>query len=181
MVSEQKKIRNPLRKKLGFSQSTYASYLGVSASLLSLNELGLRNLNGLAGAKEASLFSRWAEFEKVWTPSPPDLEEVEIARSFLKNKLSGFIIEREKRKKLKAGIEENRVDFKKSLTFLENELSMNHGEIVALNKAKAWGGKKIKTTQFRDSLLETLEDRFLDFQIAEYQRELDALGPEPPQ
>lgn len=173
----------PFRRLLGFSQENYALYLNVSKSLVALFETGKRSLTAAASHRHISLFNSWKEFEKKWIPSPPKpipAEQVRAAREFLEKEVFRMRNERDKEIIRKNKSAQPEMDYPKVQAFLQqefekaelgNEQHMLKG-VMLLNEVKQAedSGSLVNTLQ------KSLQARFLDFQISEYQKELDLLA-----
>ncbi len=171
-----KNQKQAFRKLIGFSQDNYALYLGVTKGLLSLVELGKRSLSGQNNLKNAQLLLRWQNFEKTW--QPPAITETDLAstKKYLKKKLDDLKFEQLSRK-VKKEKSETVIDYQKANAFLEMELaqSQNPDDVLPLDLTKRLNQRKISKTPHLDALKESLEDRFLEFQIGEVEKELAAI------
>lgn len=172
------KKEKPFRKQIGFSQRVYSAYLGISKGMLSLVELGLRVFPSASKTKNAKLLLRWLAFDKTWTPLPPDAESIEEARKVLQKKCNK--LNREKRKQLlnREANEEEPIDYQKAIAFLQQELGQNEepDDVLFVALTIRLNKQKLLKNPLLDSIQQSLADRFLNFQIAEYQRSLDELG-----
>jgi transcriptional regulator with XRE-family HTH domain len=171
-----KNPRQAFRKRIGFSQDTYAIYLGVSKSLLSLAELGLRSLSGEASLKNANLLLRWQNFEKTWVPLPHSPTDLEGAQKYLLERMADleFIQKTHVPKRRKS---RESMDYHKARAFLESELTnlQNPEDELPLSFTKRMVENKIQRTPYLDGLKADLKARFLAFQLAEIEKELRLL------
>lgn len=171
-----KNRKQAFRKLLGFTQDNYAHYLGITKGLLSLIELGKRSLSGEPNLKNAQLLLRWQNFEKTW--QSPDVSESDLASTkvYLIERLKHLKFQQES-KSVKKENSEISIDFQKANAFLEMELaqSQNPDDVLPLDLTKRLNQRKISKTPHLDALKESLEDRFLEFQIGEVEKELAAI------
>ena len=175
------KKNKSFRKQIGFSQDIYSIYLGISKGMLTLVELNLRTFPATSSLKNAYLFLRWVAFEKVWTPPPPEKDSVEGARKVLQKKLDNLLWEKRKRAHHQKIKDSETIDYQKANAFLKEELARNEepDDALFLNLTLRANQQKLPKNPLLDSIQQSLADRFLDFQISEYQRSLDDLGSPP--
>jgi hypothetical protein len=168
------KNKNPFRKQLGFSQYVYSSYLGISKGLLSLVELNLRPLRQEARSKNDQLQMRWLAFEKEYIPPPPDQQSIIDTKKALKKKLDILKSRKTKREIQKEKKDEQAIDYQKANAFLQQELNQNEqaDDVLYLDLTKRHNKKRITKNPLLNAVEESLQDRFLDFQIAEYEKSL---------
>ncbi|HOY95243.1 MAG TPA: hypothetical protein PK509_05880 [Catalimonadaceae bacterium] len=173
----------PLRRQLGFTQENFAIYLNVSKSLVALFETGKRSLSAAASQRYVSLFNNWKEFEKNWIQSPSKpipTEQVSEAREFLEKEVFRLRNERDKEIIRQNKSAQPEMDYPKVQAFLQQEFEKaelgNEQHIlkgvILLNVAK----QAEVSGSLVNNLQKSLQARFLDFQISEYQKELDQLG-----
>jgi hypothetical protein len=80
----------------------------------------------------------------------------------------------QRRRNVKSDSGEKGIDYQKANAFLEQELAINQNpdDVLPLELTKRHNNKRISKASYLSALKDSLEDRFLAFQIAELEKEL---------
>jgi hypothetical protein len=150
----------------------------MKKSTYSLVELNLRNFPVEAGLKFLQLLNRWVAFEKDWTAPPLDQASKEKATKEILEKLETLNEAKREYLLIRKKMEKEYIDYHKANAFLEKEIAMTEDpdDLKFLNHTRNLNIVRLSKIPLIQSIEQSMAERVVDFQIAEYKKILTDLG-----